>query len=308
VDPLTLAIGAGLAYAASGGARKDNAERRFKAASELYENNQAQLVSAEQLRGSVVKKLSDLAARGVKNVAMAQKMLSPLEATWFKNPLEIDSQQRQRMTLALHRSRELSSGFYAATSLATGVATAGALWFGTQAIGIASTGMPILFLHGAALHNASLAFLGGGSLATGGGGMLAGGAVLAGAVVIPASVMFGWKSHKKANELNKASKSLDDANKYNSELLAKSSDLTGRLSLAEVELRHHTEDFEQTAIEVRHLLLPLGWFSHLLRLVRAKMWGTYYLADEIQYVNKLSSSALRYTSKVGELRERFSQQ
>ena len=54
-------------------------------------------------------------------------------------------------------------------SAAMGVATA---------FGVASTGTPIAVLHGAAATNAALAWLGGGTLAAGGGGMAAGNAFL----------------------------------------------------------------------------------------------------------------------------------
>ncbi|GAA4840547.1 hypothetical protein GCM10023201_33210 [Actinomycetospora corticicola] len=54
------------------------------------------------------------------------------------------------------------------------------------AFGAASTGTPIATLSGAAAGNATLAFLGGGSLATGGGGIALGTAVLSGVVAVPA--------------------------------------------------------------------------------------------------------------------------
>lgn len=54
---------------------------------------------------------------------------------------------------------------------ATGIGVPASTFYGAQIFGIASTGVPLAELGGAALKNATLAFLGGGSIASGGGGM-----------------------------------------------------------------------------------------------------------------------------------------
>lgn len=69
----------------------------------------------------------------------------------------------------------------AAAGTAGGFAAAGATTSVVAALGTASTGTAISTLSGAAATNATLAALGGGSLAMGGGGMAAGAAVLGGA-------------------------------------------------------------------------------------------------------------------------------
>lgn len=69
----------------------------------------------------------------------------------------------------------------AAAGTAGGFAAAGATTAVVSAIGTASTGTAISTLSGVAATNATLAALGGGSLAAGGGGMAAGAAVLGGA-------------------------------------------------------------------------------------------------------------------------------
>ncbi|OON99003.1 MAG: hypothetical protein ATN35_02645 [Epulopiscium sp. Nele67-Bin004] len=62
---------------------------------------------------------------------------------------------------------------------------------GVMALGTASTGTAIAGLSGAAATNATLAWLGGGSLAAGGGGMAAGASVLGGLVAGPALLIAG---------------------------------------------------------------------------------------------------------------------
>lgn len=69
-------------------------------------------------------------------------------------------------------------------------AQAGALW-GVSSFASASTGTAISSLSGAAAQNATLAWLGGGSLAAGGGGVAAGGAVLGLVTVVPALLIGG---------------------------------------------------------------------------------------------------------------------
>ena len=64
----------------------------------------------------------------------------------------------------------------------------------------ASTGTAISSLSGAAATNATLAWLGGGSLAAGGGGMAAGTVVLAGVAVVPALVVGGVFLYFKGKE------------------------------------------------------------------------------------------------------------
>lgn len=75
----------------------------------------------------------------------------------------------------------------------------------TMTFATASTGTAIASLSGAAATNATLAFLGGGALAAGGGGMALGSAILSGAVAGPAIAVLGVVINASA------SKNLDSA-------------------------------------------------------------------------------------------------
>ena len=94
-------------------------------------------------------------------------------------------------------------------SLATGVAGSGVAALGAygavSVLGVASTGTAISALSGAAATNATLAWLGGGSLAAGGLGVAGGMAVLGGVVLAPALLIGSFLMYSKAEEaLNKA--------------------------------------------------------------------------------------------------------
>lgn len=98
-----------------------------------------------------------------------------------------------------------SSGLGLAGGVTGGALAAFGAYNGVMALGAASTGTAISALSGAAATNATLAWLGGGSLAAGGYG-IAGGTMVLGAVAAgPAMLIAGWYVGEKA------SKNLDDA-------------------------------------------------------------------------------------------------
>lgn len=84
--------------------------------------------------------------------------------------------------------------YFVGGAKAVGALTAGyggAMSFATS-VGVASTGTAISGLSGAAAWNATLAWLGGGSLAAGGGGMALGSLVLGGITIGPAVLISGF--------------------------------------------------------------------------------------------------------------------
>lgn len=86
-----------------------------------------------------------------------------------------------------------------------------AAYGGTVAIGVASTGTAISSLSGVAAYNATMAALGGGSIAAGGGGMALGSAVLCGAVAGPILAVGGLLLNAKGNSsLKKADEVRDE--------------------------------------------------------------------------------------------------
>ena len=86
-----------------------------------------------------------------------------------------------------------------ASGTALGAATAFGAYGATMTFAAASTGTPIATLSGVAANNATLAWLGGGSLATGGAGVAGGMMVLGGLVAAPALAVFGAVMSSKAS-------------------------------------------------------------------------------------------------------------
>lgn len=107
-------------------------------------------------------------------------------------------------------------------SLATGVAGGGVAALGAygavSVLGVASTGTAISTLSGVAATNATLAWLGGGSLAAGGLGVTGGMAVLGGMVLAPALLIGSFLMYCKAEEaLNKAKAYREKAKQFKAE-------------------------------------------------------------------------------------------
>ncbi len=88
-----------------------------------------------------------------------------------------------------------------AKSGAAGVATATGVYGAVSVFGTASTGTAIGTLSGAAAKSATLAWLGGGSLAAGGGGVALGTVVFGGLVAGPALLVAGFFANSKAEKV-----------------------------------------------------------------------------------------------------------
>ena len=126
----------------------------------------------------------------------------------------------------------------------------GGVMSGAGGLAVASTGTAIGSLSGAAATNATLAWLGGGSLASGGLGMAGGMAVLGGLVVGPALAIGGFALSRQAEkELYAAKNNEDAALKYQAEIATVVLELNGIAEYAEQmtnllgELKKHLDKY-----------------------------------------------------------------
>ena len=178
--------------------------------------------------------------------------------------------------------------------VSAGIGTAVGTWALISTYGAASTGTAIASLSGVAATNATLAWLGGGSLAAGGGGIAAGSAVLGGIVAIPALAITGIFSHLKANkkikeieekiyEVREASYKIKDnisgmefANKRALEIM---DSLEKAKEVFEIELKKSYKK-----------IYPIPVISALLRFIRKNIFRMSYFSkkdlDEIAYIGE----------------------
>lgn len=104
------------------------------------------------------------------------------------------------------------SGLGLGAGMGGGAALAFGAYNGTMLLATASTGTAISTLSGVAATNATLAWLGGGTIAAGGGGMAMGAMVLGGIVAGPALAIFGHIVGNKGEQaLNNAYSNLEQA-------------------------------------------------------------------------------------------------
>ena len=216
--PILLLGGAALAalYGAHSGAKAIKKNNQAKAV-----NNEAQLVfnkakkKAEKARGRSNESLETLGRAKLnvlgQSVNRFVSVFGQIKNIKLKNSPGIDELSKFRIDEK--STIEMRDMAKIATSVLGGVASgagAGALaafgaYGATMTFATASTGTAIASLSGVAATNATLAFLGGGAVAAGGGGMALGSIVLGGVVAGPAIAILGIVMDASA------SKNLDNA-------------------------------------------------------------------------------------------------
>lgn len=179
------------------------------------------------------------------------------------------------------------AGLGLGAGLSGGAALAFGAYNGTMLLATAGTGAAISSLSGVAATNATLAWLGGGTLAAGGYGMAGGAMVLGGIVAGPAMAIFGHiVGHKGEEALNKARNNLEqaktireDAKKVAEFLLAVEqvaalangtfSSITAHLrrSLATLEkvIQNEGEDYRAFSHDSREAVLRTVKFAQLIK-------------------------------------------
>lgn len=139
-----------------------------------------------------------------------------------------------------------------ASGAAIGAITAFGAYGGAMAFGAASTGTAIASLSGIAATNATLAFLGGGSLAVGGLGIAGGTAVLGGLVAGPALAVMGFIVGAKASaNKDKAYSNLAQAKEFREEMETVKSMCRG--------IRMRANMFERLILKLNALFAPLTY-------------------------------------------------
>lgn len=148
-------------------------------------------------------------------------------------------------------SMEVSSLIRDATkSVTAGASTAVGVYGAVGAMGSASTGTAISTLSGAAAQKATLAWLGGGSLAAGGGGMAVGVLTLGSLFVGPAALVSGLV------EMSRASRFVTEVEDKKAELQIASVQIMQKIEMIEV-YRHRIRELRESIDETESSLQKL---------------------------------------------------
>ncbi|MDU9389988.1 hypothetical protein ACIP1T_12560 [Pseudomonas japonica] len=224
--PLPLILGAAALVTAAYGAKKgydgyqkhSEADDIVNAAKQRYDSNRKTFDTQERNTVLALEALGQEELRIGQNFNdfknLADKLLEKMNA---------GRQDKLELNIPKHKLKRVENYSYTAIGVlgaaagagAAGAAAGFAVYGGVMALGAASTGTAISSLAGVAATNATLAAIGGGSLATGGLGMAGGTAILGAAVAGPVLAIAGWAYDSHGEEAlknaNKASQDVDSA-------------------------------------------------------------------------------------------------
>ncbi len=218
--------GAGVVKTIDAAVDNDNAKEINKDAGRIVDEAKARINASKDASGEALK------AVGAKKVYVLDNgikrfldLFTQLKNVDFRNTpgleefskFRIDAQDLRGLREMSSLARSFASG--TATGTVAGALTAFGAYSGVMALGTASTGAAISGLAGAAATNATLAWLGGGSLAAGGLGMAGGAMVLGGLVAAPALAVLGLFMGSSAKKnLSNARSNLAEAKKFREEM------------------------------------------------------------------------------------------
>lgn len=162
----------------------------------LNEKHEARRVEVNRILEAVIECKKE-AIITVKNTQKILKNVSVKQRALINEELGYENYSLDKMDASITAGDMAISATKGAVA---GVSTALGTWALVGTFGFASTGTAISTLSGAAASNAILAWLGGGSIATGGGGMAVGSVVFGGFVAIPFIAVTGLFQHLAANK------------------------------------------------------------------------------------------------------------
>jgi hypothetical protein len=164
-------------------------------------------------------------------------------------------------------------------------------------LGTASTGVAISGLHGVAATNAALAWFGGGSLATSGGGMIAGKLALVNVVFLPIAALAGVAAHLKASDIADKARGIEDANIKNTELSRELEDRERSIGPLLGVITREMEILSSGVASAEQRLFRFGVFSRIYKHFRHVIRGYYYSSKEMYEVEALGRAVDKFTSR-----------
>lgn len=275
---------------------KSQADDILKQAKEIYESAQSRMDTAQNKSVESLEKLGKLYLNIGQDFnefkTLAQSLIEQVEKN-SDNHLNINI---SKITQAKIDSVSFNAATFAgkmASGAAGGVAAAYAVYGGVMSLAAASTGTAISSLSGVAAYNATLAAIGGGSIASGGFGMAVGAKILGGVVAAPVALVAGFAyASYGAEALKKAKESLQEAKNYADTANAVQSKLTAiksytdlievRVSILYTEFQTYLEDLKiiETLVQ-RGQQGELAGQSNILRVIENGYAMAAILADII---------------------------
>ena len=206
--PIIIGIGAAVVSAIGGGAMMLSASDRIKNAKEHYDRRLRQYRNTERRykdwRKKADAKFSTLGTRRLEALTTLGRAVDFLKKAKIRDRdleqrLKITPQKLAEWEGASVQAAEVLGGL--TSSGIAGVSTAAGVYGLVSTLGTASTGTAIGTLSGAAAKSATLAWLGGGPVVMGGGGVVAGTMVLGGLIAGPAVLAAGFFANSKAEKV-----------------------------------------------------------------------------------------------------------
>lgn len=199
----------GVGAAASASDKRREAESNFEEAEEVVEDAQAALMKAKDAATGALAKLGQRKLE-MQSAILGEfvRVLEPIKSFVFDEMQDQEDVSRPEYSLTSGDLPEIESAAFSAEEalkagaggIGTGALVAVGAFSATKWLAVAGTGKAIATLSGVAATNATLAWLGGGTLTAGGMGVAGGMAVLGGAVAGPAILVMGWLMDSKASK------------------------------------------------------------------------------------------------------------
>jgi len=295
---LLFAAGAAI-FGIAGGIRVEDARLRFNTAVADYHSLVSKANRAQATLQSELTKVGERIVNACNLLRKSNKILAPLDGitpgvqvnpSYGTSALAVFNQSSLMLTV-------YSKLHVAAAGVGVGTLVAAGSWGAVSLLGTASTGTAIATLHGAAATHATLAWLGGGSLAGGGAGILGGKLALGGVVLLPAAFAFGIASHLKANEINTQADEVEAANAKNRVALQQMSSQLAAIQPLYPVLDQEIADLKSAYRNSHKALFPVPGFSRLRKRLRLFFRGYYYNQADMVWVETLGAAVDKFLKR-----------
>lgn len=275
-----VAGAAGVGGAVNGAKKMKDANDTMESAKHCHERNVEKFEKENETTSEEMDKLGKLELEilhsfGEFSEVFEQIKNKPKFANYTKNGVTLPQYDGEKLKEVSVGAGVLLGGLGGAgLGAASGFAAAGATTAAVMALGTASTGTAIASLSGAAATNATLALLGGGTIAAGGGGIAAGtaalGAATLGVGLLVGGVIFNFTGSKLSD---KADEAWDQMKKAESKI--------NKICSYLKELRETSNNYLEILTRVNNIYQEhLKELKNIVNLLGHKDWNTFSMEEK----------------------------